>query len=152
MKQFILFSLIASIAVVINVSLRYVLSNIVHFEFYTAVTVAYLSGMLFNYFFNKKYNFRTSNRKYIKELHSFLVVSLVGLILTNLFSFVFINLFAQIGFSGNNLDSYSHISSVLLVGIYSFIAHKYLTFREGIIVGLKKYSSRSLSKIIELLK
>lgn len=152
MKQFILFVLIAGLAAMINIFLRFIFSNVVRLEFYLAVSFAYITGMFFNYYFNKRYNFRSGNRNFIREFNTFFIVSAIGLILVNIFSFFFLKLFSKIGVNQKYIDTLSHVLAVFLVGMYSFIAHKYLTFQDGIITGLKKYVSVSLIKAKNILR
>ena len=151
-KQFILFVFIAGLAAVINILLRFIFSNVLKSEFYIAVTLAYIFGMFFNYYFNKKYNFRGSNRNFIHEFQSFFTISMIGLILVNMFSLMFLNLLAKIGINQKYLDTFAHVLAVFLVGIYSFLAHKYLTFKDGIILGFRKYIALYLIKDKKILK
>ena len=138
MKQFILFFLIAGIAALINIILRFIFSNVLNLNFNLAVTIAYLLGMLFNYYTNKKYNFRSSKRQITYEVYTFFVVSIIGLILVNIFSKIFLYLLTNGAINQKYIATYSHIIAVGLVGVYSFFAHKYFTFRSGIIKGIKK--------------
>ena len=141
MKQFILFFFIAGVAALINIVFRFIFSNVLNMEFNIAVSISYILGMLFNYTVNKQVNFRSSNRHIIREVYSFFIVSIFGLILVNLFSAVLLNLFTSITTNLKYTETYSHILAVGFVGIYSFFAHKYLTFKDGIVIGLKKLFS-----------
>jgi putative flippase GtrA len=133
----------AGAAAFVNIGTRFLLSNLTGFGFYPAVTIAYFMGMFVNFILNKNYNFPKGSRHYIHEIRSFTVIALVGLFLTNIFSGFFIYIFRNISFlNGRILETFSHISAVGLVSIYSFFAHKYFTFCNGLRDGVRKIYSK----------
>ena len=98
--------------------------------------------MFVNFILNKKNTFPKSNRLMKHEAKTFILIALIGLLFTNILSLI-IMITLQRAFE-NNLSSsiirtFSHISSVAFVSIYSFFGHKFFTFNEGI----SKYLSKN---------
>ncbi|MHB2149553.1 GtrA family protein [Calditrichota bacterium LG25] len=132
-KQFILYNFFAGIATVINIVSRYIMNEFYEINFYIAIMIAYLLGMLVNFILNKNFNFNKSERKSYQQFRTFFIIALLGLFLTTVFSMLYITILQRIFIL--NLTKYetiAHIFAVITVSIYSFLGHKYLTFKKGI--------------------
>jgi len=129
--QIISFSLLSGLAALMNIVSRIILSRFLTFQI--AVTSAYVLGMILNFFLNKKFTFPDGPRKAAAELRTFSCIALFGLLLTNLLSAGCLALYsALISASEQALETLAHISAVALVGIYSFLGHKYISYRQGL--------------------
>jgi len=138
MLQFIKFCFFAGLAAASNIGARYIFS-IVGMNYQVAVVSAYTIGMVINFLLNRQYSFPKGARQIIQEARTFIVVALIGLLLTIVLAtlFVFIMQKMSLGLQLNIIETVSHVASVGIVAIYSFFAHKYLTFRKGIREGIK---------------
>lgn len=133
-KQILLYILFSGTAVLVNIGSRLLLSDYLNTGFYTAVTIAYMMGMLVNFLLNKNYNFPKGPRNSLNELRTFILVALFGLLLTNFFSYLLLAGFTrfQINFGRFvSVQTAAHILAVGLVSVYSFFAHKYFTYKKG---------------------
>jgi putative flippase GtrA len=125
----------AGLATLVNIILRFILSEYILLGYTAAITTAYLLGMFINFTLNKVYTFPSGHRRIYQEGRTFVVIAVIGLLLTNLIALLFVyigNNILNIQIAYNLLKTYSHILAVGLVAVYSFLGHKYLTFRGGI--------------------
>ena len=102
---------------------------------------AYFLGGIVNFTLNKIYTFPKGHRRSHQEARTFVVIAIIGLVLTNLFALFFLYIsinILDILISPKLIEIYSHIVAVGLVAIYSFLGHKHLTFKGGI----RKYFSK----------
>jgi putative flippase GtrA len=105
-----------------------------------------LIGLFVNFLLNKKYTFNKGPRKSYQEFRSFFTVAIFGLLLTNLFSYILVYIIGKYYpmIQSELLENMSHIFAVFIVSIYSFLAHKFFTFKLGLRQGLSsmfKYRS-----------
>ena len=108
-------------------------------EFPVAVAAAYALGMLVNFALNRKYTF-ASDRRGVDQARTFVVVALSGLALTTcvasltraaltlLLGGAFVVLPAPLG----TPETLSRLFAIALASVYSFTAHRHLTFNCGI--------------------
>jgi putative flippase GtrA len=132
-NSFVMYLVIAGMAAVVNLVSRSLLSQL-GVNFPVAVSLAYLIGMVFNFAFNRYFNFRSHRRTAVRELRTFTIVSIFGLVLTESLSvsLLFIlppGFLPSLPFSSETI---AHVIAVGLVSIYSFAAHRYITFEGGI--------------------
>lgn len=129
--QIMAFSLLSGLAALANIGSRIILSRFLSFQI--AVSIAYLLGMILNFILNKRFTFPDGPRKTISELRTFSCIALFGLFLTNLLSAGLLMVYsALIATSIQVLETMAHVSAVGLVGIYSFLGHKYFSYRQGL--------------------
>jgi putative flippase GtrA len=129
--QIVTFSLLSGLAALVNIGSRIILSTFLSFQI--AVSGAYVLGMILNFILNKRFTFPDGPRKTMAELRTFSCIALFGLFLTNLLSAGFLLLYSAIISASNQfIETIAHISAVGLVGIYSFLGHKYFSYRQGL--------------------
>jgi putative flippase GtrA len=129
--QIVTFSLLSGLAALVNIGSRIILSTFLSFQI--AVSGAYVLGMILNFILNKRFTFPDGPRKTVAELRTFSCIALFGLFLTNLLSAGFLVVYSTIISASNQfIETIAHISAVGLVGIYSFIGHKYFSYRQGL--------------------
>ncbi len=115
-----------------NIGLRFVFSHW-GMQYIPAVSTSYFAGMIINFMLNRNFNFPRSDRRFIQEVKTFIIIALIGLILTNIISGVSNILIQKMGlFSFQLSETVSHVIAVGIVSIYSFFAHKYITYRGGL--------------------
>lgn len=101
-----------------------------------SVGIAFLCGMVVSYRLNKRYTFPPSYRDAHREITDFFLVSIGGLILTSSMAY---GLRSQMpGMLGDmtalvplpiSIETLAHVISVGVTAIYSFLAHKFISFR-----------------------
>ena len=88
-----------------------------------------------SFFLNRRFTFEPSGRSMRSEAPDFLLVSIGGLGLTTGLAVGFATtlprLFGQDLVFGVPIETASHVAAVGLTAIYSFLAHKYISFRRG---------------------
>lgn len=144
-RQILFFTFFSGLAAAINIGSRYYFSEMLFIDFTAAVAISYFLGMIANYLTNKYLNFPHGPRNVIKEMRTFIVVALIGLGITIFLSMVFIRLIETWRLpilSDKNIKTVAHISAVGITAIYSFVCHKYLTYRGGIRIAIRKIMGR----------
>ena len=103
-----------------------------------SVAVAFLCGMAVSFVLNRRFTFPASGREARREVVDFFFVSLGGLALTSalaqLFFFHatgFLRALAALAPVAPSTETLAHVLAVGLTAIYSFLAHKYVSFRPG---------------------
>ncbi len=137
--MFSVFLVCSGLAALVNVCVGYLLYGVMGFSspalYALSVAAAFLSGMGVSFFLNRRYTFEPSGRSMRSEAPDFLLVSLGGLGLTTGLAVGFAAslpaLFGQEALFGIPVETVSHIAAVGLTAIYSFLAHKYISFRRG---------------------
>ena len=144
-RQFVRFVAFSGLAALTNLLVGVLLYDAVGleqgWEYGISVSVAFLAGMAVSFALNRWLTFGPSGRSVYREMRTFLVVSLGGLILTVTLSYVFRNtavaglmsikwVAARIP-AGVTTDMLSHFVAVGLVTFYSFACHKLFSFGPG---------------------
>lgn len=135
--MFYIFLLCSGCAALINVSVGYLLYGIYGlngtFSYSLSVALAFLSGMTVSFLLNRRFTFPPSGRAQRQELPDFLAVSLVGLLLTTVVAYVLRegadSLIYQMDARYLMPETLAHVLAVGITAIYSFFAHKYVSFR-----------------------
>lgn len=135
--MFHVFILCSGIAAGVNIAVGYLLYDMAGFSspvgYALSVVIAFVSGMGVSFALNRRHTFARTERHVGSEMQSFLVVSLGGVCLTTLLSLVFLkmgyNVFQAIGGSLVSAHTQAHVLAVGLTAIYSFLGHKYVSFR-----------------------
>jgi putative flippase GtrA len=122
--------------------------------YWCATGAAAFAGLVVNFSLNHFLNFRFRERSAFQQFSTFFVVSGVGALLSSCLSVALLHLF-EFCF-GNSLPPggiivpsklAAHVGAVALVALYSFPAHKFLSFNIGIGARL-----RQLKVLIRLVK
>ena len=108
-------------------------------RFTLAVATAYALGMVVNFLLNRRYTF-TSDRSGLDQARTFVIVALSGLALTMVVALMTRHALTT-GAGGALLplpgsfgtpETLSRGIAIAAASVYSFTAHKYLTFNRGI--------------------
>ena len=138
--QAVKYLLFAGMAALTNIGSRYALSTLFFINYYISISIAYILGLIVNFTLNRNYNFPKSDRTNNQVLGTFLIVGSGGLIMTeglsHFFLYLLTNNFAT-NYSSETIETISHIIAVGNVFLYSFFAHKYLTYKGGILSAIK---------------
>ncbi|HVW72450.1 MAG TPA: GtrA family protein [Rhizomicrobium sp.] len=107
--------------------------------YWCATAIAAACGLLVNFGLNYSFNFRFRDRSAFQQFTTFCVVSLVGVAITSALSDIILSLFTSWTGAGFELggmkvrsDLAAHVCAVGLTVLYSFPAHKCMSFNAGI--------------------
>jgi putative flippase GtrA len=107
--------------------------------YWCATAIAAVCGLLVNFGLNYSFNFKFRDRPAFRQFSTFCIVSLVGVAITSALSRSILALFTAWGgptflLAGMNVrsDLAAHACAVGLTVLYSFPAHKCLSFNIGI--------------------
>ena len=120
-KIFFTYVLIGTIATVLDMTVLYLLSELLGFNYVISNFISVFSGISLSFFLNSRYNFKKTDRIGIKFIY-FASVCFIGMLVG---STIFIFLY-------ENLGIYKFIAkavSVVVAGILQFMFNKNVTFR-----------------------
>ena len=136
---------ISSIAALVNLLVGFSLYALLGLSagslYALSVAIGYLAGMAVNWSLNRVVTFPNSGRRRLAEIRTFLVVALIGLLLTLALATIFrrtlapyiAELVARAGsIAAPSVETTAQIMAVATVVVYSFLGHKWLTFGLGI--------------------
>lgn len=137
--MFHIFLLCSGSAAAANLGVGFLLYNIVGLNGFVgypiSVALAFVSGMGVSFVLNRKFTFPPSGRARRLEMADFTAVSVVGLVLTTVIAQVLrwgmSGTLAAFGAGIIQPDTSAHVIAVGLTAIYSFFAHKYISFRRA---------------------
>lgn len=118
--QFISYFFASAIALAVDIALLYVLTEYFHFYYLVSATISFLAGITITYILSKLYIFNKTkiNNKSI-EFAVFLLIGIIGLILNNIFIYIFTEYF---GF----YYMFSKCIVVIVTYLWNFFARKNL--------------------------
>jgi putative flippase GtrA len=107
--------------------------------YWCATAIAAACGLLVNFGLNYSFNFRFRDRSAFQQFSTFCIVSLVGVAITSALSDIILSLLTSWTGRGFELggvkvrsDLAAHACAVGLTVVYSFPAHKCMSFNVGI--------------------
>ncbi|MHA2250185.1 MAG: GtrA family protein [Candidatus Kariarchaeaceae archaeon] len=112
---------ISGFATLLDVGLLIVFIEILHLWYMISATFSYLTGMITKFTLNKFFVFHKRPGNWSKQLRKFATVSINGMILTNIFMFIGVDLLEQ---------SYLYTKLVIIgiIFIYTLTLHNYFSF------------------------
>jgi len=122
--------------------------------YWCATAAGALSGLVLNFSLNYAFNFKFRGRSALSQFTTFCIVSFGGVVLTAALSVGLLSLWTghvgpAVHIAGLSIDAKfaAHTAAVALVVLYSFPAHKNLSFNGGIRAWLQRASSQILARI-----
>ena len=148
-RQFGLFLLLSGFAAAVNLAVGSALYALLgrrgSATYAFSVSAGYLAGMAISFSLNRTFTFERDGRNCLPQLQSFLLVAWVGLILNTgvaltlrWFATTVLGISQATSIGWIRVDSGAHASAIGLVAVYSFLAHKHLTFGGGVRAGLAR--------------
>jgi len=126
--QLVTFMLTGGIAAVVNFTSRIFYNNFVDFP--VAVALAFMTGMITAFILAKRYVFRNSSHSTTKSFILFFMVNIVAFAQTWIITMILAyHALPAIGINKCNKDIAS-FAGIITPVFTSFIAHKYISFRE----------------------
>lgn len=137
--MFHIFIVCSGLAALINLGVGYLLYGAAGLNgplgYPLSIAIAFVSGMGVSFVLNRRFTYPESGRLHRHELRDFLVVSLVGLLLTTgiarLLHWGARDVLLELSPTGVLPETKAHIAAVAITAIYSFLAHKYISFRRA---------------------
>lgn len=120
-KTFFRYSIVGALGTAIDIGSLYVFVEFFHVPVLLAAAFSFLLAALNNFALNKMWTFRVKSKNNRKLFIKFMVVSLIGFALTELFMIVFIELFSLWYLFAKALTS-------LIVLVWNFLGNKLWTF------------------------
>ncbi len=146
-RQFLLYLLCAGCAAAANFLAGFLLIRglgLTSSEGYPfAIATGYTLGMAINFSLNRRFTFPGNDRTRFEQARTFIIVALSGLVLTTAIASVIRPMLGMLlifrGAQGSSLaNTTGQVLTIAIVSLYSFTAHKCLTFNRGIRYGLMK--------------
>ena len=127
-KEIPLFVLAGSIAALINIISRIILTIFLDFEI--SVFISYLLAMITSFLLQRKYVFKSTKKSYKRSFAGFLLVHFVTLlqvwIVSFLLKFWLINFISSVTI----VEFIAHVFGLGIPAFTSYFGHKYITFRD----------------------
>ena len=113
--QIMRFGIVGVICTGIDYILLYLIAK--HCDYLLASAISYIISTMINYILSMKYVFVSKNESKIKEIYIFMALSFIGLLLTELFMYLFTELFML-------YYMLSKIIATIAVLLFNFITRK----------------------------
>jgi len=126
----IMYALCGGVAALVNISLLYLLTDMVGMHYIVSAISAFPFAVLTNYALNKYFNFKNFSRKYSQQITKFATVAIGGLVLNVFFLYVLVEFF-------NLWYIIAAIISGAIIFFYSYAMHRYWSFNDRKIFGIK---------------
>lgn len=122
-QVFLRYIIVGSFGTLIDFFIFYTLFNFFLINYLLSTFFAFLFAASFNFIFNKIWTFKVKSSNYRKLIIKFFIVSIIGLLLSTLFMFLFVDQLKM-----NELFSKILVSSIVI--IWNFLANKLWTFKK----------------------
>ena len=118
------FFLIGICSTLIDIGLLYLFTEYVGFWYIYSATFSYTCGLIVNFLLNKYLNFRDTNRHYIRQFFSFVLISMISLGLSLGIIYVAVEIFFINYLLGK-------IFAVIIAFFWNYFCQSKITFRFG---------------------
>lgn len=116
------FLIIGGVSTLINYGVFFLLFEYVRLNHIVSASIGYLTGLVFGYFFNRTWTFKSENNSKKKEFGSYFFVYMISLIL----SMSLLELLVKLGID----PRLGNIAAIALSTISNFIGCKFLVFKK----------------------
>lgn len=120
-EKFLKFGLVGFFGLCLDFGLTYIFKEIFRFNKFIANTIGFSVAVISNYFLNRVWTFQNTNPNITRQLSLFLLVSLLGLILSTIMLYCL-----------HELKKYnfyiSKVFSVVVVCSWNFLVNNFITF------------------------
>jgi putative flippase GtrA len=118
--KFLKFGIVGFTGLIIDFSITYLLKEKIRLHRYFASSIGFLVAASSNYVINRLWTFKSSYSQVFLEYSTFLIVSLIGLGINNLFLYLF----------EKKMKFYvAKLFAIFMTTIWNFLINYYFTFR-----------------------
>jgi putative flippase GtrA len=117
--KFLKFGIVGFSGMVIDFSITILLKERLKIHRYISSSAGFTIAASSNYFFNRLWTFSSTNPKIIVEYGTFIIISLIGLAINNLFLFLFEKRFRFY---------LAKLFAIMMTMLWNFLANYYITF------------------------
>ncbi len=121
-KTFITYFIIGTIATVVDIILLYILSDLLSINVIVSNAISVFCSILLSFYLNARFNFKKTDKLFLKFLSFFGVFLVSGIIIGSL---VFAYLYETAGL----YKFFAKIISVMVAGTIQFLFNNYVTFK-----------------------
>ncbi|MFA5818603.1 MAG: GtrA family protein [Bacteroidales bacterium] len=117
--KFLKFGIVGFFGMVIDFSITFLLKEKLKVHRYISSSVGFTIAASSNYLLNRLWTFESSNPRVLVEYSTFIIISLIGLVINNLFLYIF------------EKKQRFYLAKLFAIGIttiWNFLANYYLTF------------------------
>ena len=123
MRQFLKFAVVGGIGTCLDIGILFILHDLLGLNLYLSNAVSFSVAVVNNYLLNSFWTFGDQEKSHGRQIVQFLIVSIVGLLLSSLLLYVFHDVFGLHYLVAKLL-------SILVVLFWNFTANRLWTFRE----------------------
>lgn len=116
-KQIIKFGIVGASAFLIDYSILYILTEFFGIYYLYSSIISFIVSVIFNYILSIKWVFDVSKKQTIKEFSTFILLSIIGLIINQVIMYIMVE-------KANIWYMFSKIVSTIIVMVYNFITRK----------------------------
>ena len=116
-KQIIKFGIVGASAFLIDYSILYILTDFFGIYYLYSSIISFIVSVIFNYILSIKWVFDVSKKQTIKEFSTFILLSIIGLIINQVIMYIMVE-------KANIWYMFSKIVSTIIVMVYNFITRK----------------------------
>lgn len=116
-KQIIKFGIVGGLAFLIDYSILYILTEFFGIYYLYSSIISFIVSVIFNYILSIKWVFDVSKKQTIKEFSTFIILSIIGLIINQVIMYIMVE-------KANIWYMFSKIVSTIIVMVYNFITRK----------------------------
>ena len=116
-KQIIKFGIVGASAFLIDYSILYILTEVFGIYYLYSSVISFSVSVIFNYILSIKWVFDVSKKQTIKEFSTFIILSIIGLIINQLIMYIMVE-------KVSIWYMFSKIVSTIIVMVYNFITRK----------------------------
>lgn len=127
-KSIMLYAFFGVLTTIVNIATYYVCAHLIHLDTVISACVAWITGVLFAYFTNRKYVFesdKTEMEGVLKEVFSFFSCRLITGAVDIAIMYIFVDVFHW-------NDMLIKVLSNVVVIVLNYMASKLIIFRKGI--------------------
>ncbi|MBU1036983.1 GtrA family protein [Patescibacteria group bacterium] len=121
-EQFIRFFIVGGFSTIVDFALLFSLTEWAKLWYLLSATVGFSGGAITNYSLNKNWTFQNKDKRIARQFTVFFIVALVGLAINNTILYLGVEVF-------NLWYMLAKVIAAAVTLIWSFIGHKYITFR-----------------------
>ncbi|MFC1622522.1 GtrA family protein [Patescibacteria group bacterium] len=123
-QQFIKFCIVGTIGAIIDIGGLYLLVEFLNIHYLLAATVSFILAVINNYFLNKYWTFKNSEKKHAKQFTSFVLVSIAGLLINLSIMYIMVDILSS-------WYIFAKIIASIIVLFWNFLMNKHITFKSN---------------------